>query len=412
MAVVLLLLAGAGGGWWWWQSRQAGENRAAGRPGSAGQAGGQAAGGREAGGERVPVETALAESRDVPIYYNSLGTVQAFNTVLVRPRVDGEIVRIAFQEGQMVKEGDLLAQIDPRPYRATLDGALARKAQNEATLVSNRADLERTQQLARREFATQQSLDQQTSNVRSQQAVIAADQAAIDSAQTQLDYTTIRSPLSGRTGLRLVDQGNVVRAGDSTGIVEIAQLQPISVLFTAPEGQLSAIAEAMGAGDVAVMALATSGGAVLGQGRLALINNQVDVATGTVRLKATFPNDEGRLWPGLSVNTRLLVRTLKGVVAVPEDALQRGQNELFVYVVKDDGTAEKRVVSVGPFSEGRVVVTEHLKPGERVVTVGQSRLQPGSRLDLGQGRDARPEGGRMAERTSSAGAGQPVRASP
>ena len=368
--VILLLLAG-GGGWYWWKK------------GGAGQAGQQQAGqGQRGGGGRVPVEVAEARQADLPIYLNGLGNVQAFNTVVIRSRVDGAIVKIAFREGQTVKQGEIIAQIDPRPYQATLDQAIAKKQQSEANLLNNRNNLDRTRQLAERGFAPQQQLDQQTSSVDSTTAQIAMDQAMIENARVQFGYTTIRAPISGRTGIRLIDEGNIVRASDQTGIVEIAQIEPISVLFTAPEGQLPAIARAMRDGGVKVLAMSTNGRETLGEGTLSLINNQVDPASGTVRLKAVFANKEDRLWPGLSINTRLLVETLKGVVAVPEDAVQRGPDQLFAFVIKDDGTADRRMLKVGQFTEGQAVIEDGLKPGERVVVQGQSRLQAGAKVEV------------------------------
>ncbi len=365
-----LLLALAGGGGWYWSGRQAG--------------GGAAVASRPAPG--VPVEAAQAEMQDLPLYLFGLGTVQPFNSVTVRSRVDGEIIRIAFQEGQMVKESDVLAEIDPRPYRAALEQAIARKAQDEATVANTKRDLERLSGLG--EFASRQQVDTQRAQVGSQTAQIAADQAAIDAARTQLDYATIRAPISGRLGLRLVDQGNIVRATDQTGIVQIAQLQPISVILTAPQAQLPELQAAMAQGPVEVTASAPAGSTVLDTGKLALINNEVDIASGTVRLKAVFDNRQNRLWPGQSVNTRLRVATLKGVTAVSDDAIQRGQNELFVFVVKD-GKAEKRRVEVGPFTEGRAVIEKGLAPGETVVTAGQSRLQDGTRLEVRPPPDAK-----------------------
>ncbi|MDB5592834.1 efflux RND transporter periplasmic adaptor subunit [Enterovirga sp.] len=382
-AVLACLILAASAGWWHWSGRAAAPGRADAR----------APAGREAVASRVPVQVATVAREDVPVFFDSLGLVQAFNSVTVRSRVEGELVEIAFQEGQTVREGDLLARIDPRPYQAALDQAVARKAQTEATLSGTRLDLERTQKLASQEFASRQQLDQQRASLGAQSAQLKSEQAAIDIARTQLDYATIRAPISGRLGIRLLDQGNIVRSGDQTGIVEIAQLQPISVLFTAPEGQLGAIAAAKQAGDVKVLALAPDGRTVLGEGVLALINNTVDAASGTVRLKATFPNAESSLWPGLSVNTRLLARTVKGALAVPDAALLRGQNELFVFVVRPDGRAEKRVVRAGVFSDGRVVITDGLREGDSVVVAGQSRLQPGSVVEIEPGdRPAAPPG--------------------
>lgn len=369
--VVLVLLL-AGGGWWYGWGRGAGRDAsrtAATAPPPA----------------RVPVEIASASKGDIPINLDGLGTVTAFNTVTVRSRVDGELIEIAFQEGQTVREGDLLARIDPRPYKAALDQAVARKTQNEATVASTKLDLARTRELASRSFASQQQLDQQSANVAAQMAQIQSDQAAIESAQTQLGYTTIRAPLSGRLGLRLTDRGNIVRASDATGIVEIAQLQPISVLFTAPESQLGEILAAKSEGDVKVMALASDGRTVLGEGVLALVNNTVDTASGTVRLKATFPNTNNKLWPGLSINTRLLVRTLKDVLSVPDTAIIRGPEGLFAFKVAAEDKVEKQVLSVGAITDGRAVILDGVRDGDRVITAGQSRLQPGTRVEAAGG---------------------------
>ena len=381
-----VLIVAASAGWWYWAGRAGAEPKAggqnAGAPPAAGQGGSR---------QRIPVEAAAARKLDLPLYLNGLGTVQASNTVLVRSRVDGELIEIGFKEGQTVQEGDLIARIDPRPYQAALDGALAKKKQDEATVSSTRLDLERTRRLATQSFATQQSLDQQTGTVAAQTAQLASDQAAIDNAQTQLSYTTIRAPLSGRAGLRLVDKGNIVRSSDQNGIVEIVQLRPITVIFTAPEGQLSEIQAALREQELKITASNASGATMLGEGTLALVNNSVDVATGTIKLKGVFPNQDDKLWPGLSVSTRLLLRTLSGVVAIPADALQRGQNEVFVFAIGEDDKVEKRVVKIGPFTEGQVVVTDGLREGERVVTAGQSRLQPGAQVEIGGNPARRPE---------------------
>jgi multidrug efflux system membrane fusion protein len=330
----------------------------------------------------APVQAAKAEVADVPIYLVGLGTVQAFNTVTVRSRVDGEIQKIAFQEGQVVQTGDLLAQIDPRPFQAVLDQAKAKLAQDHAQLANSKRDLARYTELAQRSFAPQQQLETQQALVNQQSALIQGDQAAIDSAQTQLDYTTIRAPITGRTGFRLVDQGNIVHASDQNGIVQIAQLQPIAVIYTAPEQDLPAIKKAPAAGPVKVWALTSDGKTTLGEGLLSLINNEVDAASGTIRLKATFENKDSALWPGLSVDVRTLVRTLKSVVTVPDNAVQRGPKGLYAFVIKPDNTVEMRPLTVGATSKGRSVVEAGLAAGERVITAGQYRLQPGTAVAL------------------------------
>ena len=273
---------------------------------------------------RVRVTIAPVQKADFPVYLTGLGTVQGFNTVLVRTRVDGQIDKIAFKEGQMVKQGDLLVEIDPRPYQATLDQAKAKKAQDEANLANANLDLQRYTKLG--EFATRQQTDTQRSTVAQLTAQIAADDAAIFNAQTQLDYTQVKAPISGVAGLRQVDIGNIVNAATQTGIVTIAQVEPIAVIFTAPEEQLPYISEAQAVapaqGDRASPPTARR---PLAEGKLAVINNQVDTTSGTIRLKAVFDNKDHALWPGQSVSTRLLVKTLKDATVVPDDAIQHWQ---------------------------------------------------------------------------------------
>jgi membrane fusion protein, multidrug efflux system len=324
----------------------------------------------------VPVTIASVEKTDFPAYLFGLGSVQAFNTVVVRTRVDGQIDKIAFQEGQFVKEGDILAQIDPRPYQAAYDQAVAKKAQDEASVANAKLDLHRYVSLG--EFATKQQTDTQNSTVQQLTAQIAGDVAAISNAKTQLDYATVRAPLAGVTGFRLVDQGNIVNASTQTGIVTIAQIEPIAVIFTAPEEQLQAIKAALASQPPKVIALSTDGKRVLSTGTLSLINNQVDVASGTIRLKAIFDNKDHALWPGQSVSTRLLVKTLKDAVVVPDDAVQHGADGLYTFVVDPDNKANLRKIKVSQSVDGRSVVDEGLTPGQRVITTGQYRVQPGS----------------------------------
>jgi membrane fusion protein, multidrug efflux system len=326
----------------------------------------------------IPVTIAQVKTGDFPVYLNGLGTVEPYVTVTVRSRVDGEVTKVNFRQGQMVNEGDVLVQIDPRPYQAALDEALAKLAQDQANLKNAQLDLQRYQVLAKQDAAARQQLDTQQATVDQLTAQIKGDQAAIDNARTQLDYTTIRSPLTGRTGFRLVDPGNIVHAADTTGIVTIVKLQPISVVFTAPEDSLPAINKAMAAGTVPVTALSSDGLTTLGQGRLALVNNEVDQASGTIQMKATFQNKDDALWPGLSVTTRLLVDTLKQVVVVPEDAIRRGPNGLYAFVVDSNNKAEISDVKVGPEGNGQSVVLQGLSPGQNVVIAGQYRLQAGS----------------------------------
>ena len=326
----------------------------------------------------VPVTIAPVEKADFPVYLTGLGTVQGFNTVQVRTRVDGEITKIVFKEGQFVKEGDLLAQIDPRPFQATLDAAKAKKVQDEANLNNAKLDLARSTKLG--EFATRQTVDTQNANVQQLTAQIAGDQAAIDNAQTQLDYASIRAPIAGVTGIRMVDVGNIVTAAAQTAIVSIAQVEPISVIFTAPEQQLPAIAAAMKRGPLKVIAYTTDGRKQLSEGVLALINNQVDSTSGTIRLKATFDNKDHVLWPGLSVSTRLLVETVKDATVVPEDAVQHGPDGLFAFVVGEGNKAVVRPIKVRESGNGKSLIDSGLSPGEEVVTRGQYRVQAGSLL--------------------------------
>jgi membrane fusion protein, multidrug efflux system len=334
----------------------------------------------------APVRVATVEKKDFPIVLTGLGTVQATNTVTVRSRVDGQIEKVAFEEGQMLKEGDLLVQIDPAPFKAALDQATAKLAQDQASLVYAAQELERTIPLTRQGVSTQQLLDQRKSNVANLTALVEADKAAIASAKVQLAYTTIRSPLTGRAGFRQVDPGNIVHAGDQAGVLTITQMQPISVIFTAPELQLPAINDALKSGPLKVTAFSSDSQRRLGDGTLKLVDNQVDPASGTIRLKASFPNQDSALWPGLSVTTRLLVGTARNVVVVPDNAVQRGPGGLFAYVVTRDGKAELRDLKVARIADGQAV--EHgLTPGERIITAGHYRVQPGGAVEIVEGPD-------------------------
>jgi multidrug efflux system membrane fusion protein len=329
----------------------------------------------------IPVSVATAQRRDVPIYLTGLGTVQAFNTVTVKTRVDGELVKVAFTEGQDVKAGDLLTQIDPRPFQAAYDQAVPKKVQDEANLANAKLDLQRFADLATRNFAPKQQVDTQRAMVAQLEAQIQGDQAAIDNAKTQLDYTTITSPLSGRTGIRLVDQGNIVHASDATGLVVVTQLQPISVVFTLPESELPSVQSALAAGPVRIFAMDRDSDRQLAEGTITVLDNQITQTTGTMRLKGTFPNKDGTLWPGEFLNIRLLASTAPNVVTVPSSALQRGPNGYYAYVVKPDNTAETRPLKVGQVSGGVAIVDDGVAAGEQVVTAGQYRLQPGARVE-------------------------------
>jgi membrane fusion protein, multidrug efflux system len=362
---ILLVVAVGAAGYYGWQRFQ-GEDRAA------AAANAQKAAARAA----VRVSVAPVEKSDFPVFLTGLGTVQGFNTVVVRSRVDGQIDKIAFKEGQLVNQGDLLAEIDPRPYQASLDQAKAKKEQDEANLANANLDLQRFTKLG--EFATRQQLDTQRSTVQQLTAQIAADAAAISNAQTQLDYTAIKAPISGVVGLRQVDIGNIVNAATQTGIVTIAQIEPIAVIFTAPEEQLPYINEAQTIQPLKTIAITTDGKKPLAEGKLAVVNNQVDSTSGTVRLKAVFDNKNHALWPGQSVSTRLLVQTLKGATVAPDEAIQHGTEGLYAFVVNQDNKAELRKVKISQSIDGRSVVETGLSPGEKVITAGQYKVQAGT----------------------------------
>jgi membrane fusion protein, multidrug efflux system len=326
----------------------------------------------------VAVETAVATRRDVPVYLEGLGNVQAFYTAKITARVDGELQRVGFVEGQLVKKGDLLAQIDPRPLQAALDQASGMQAKDAAQLESARRDLTRYQVLAPQNLTSKQVLDAQQALVAQLQAQLQVDRAAIDSARTQLAYASITAPFSGRTGIRLVDPGNIVHAADTTGIVVVTQIQPISIVFTLPEDAVPQINQALAAGEVGVVALSRDDRTQLDTGTLTLVDNVIDPSTGTVRLKGTFANLRNALWPGQFVNVRVLLQQRRDVVTLPTVAIEHGPEGLFAYVVKADSTVEARPIKTAEDTEGVTVVTDGLQSGERVVTTNQYRLQPGA----------------------------------
>jgi membrane fusion protein, multidrug efflux system len=326
----------------------------------------------------INVDTAAVMQADVPIYLEGLGTVQAFYTVTVTARVDGELEKVGFVEGQTVHKGDLLAQIDPRPNRAAFEQAVATKAKDAAQLANAKRDFDRYTLLQPQDLASKQTVDTQRALVDQLAAQLQVDQAQIDSTRTQLDYTRITSPIDGRTGIRLVDPGNIVHAADTTGIVVVTQVQPISVIFTLPEEALEAVTTALAAGPVKVTTVTRSGGDALDQGTLQLIDNQITSATGTLRLKAIFENRRNALWPGQFVNARVLVRTDRKALTIPTPAVQLGPNGPFTYVVKSDSTVEVRPLKIGEESDGMTIVSDGLALHERVVTSNQYRLQAGT----------------------------------
>jgi membrane fusion protein, multidrug efflux system len=359
----IVILGAAAGGWYvWTQHNEAVEQAAAHRTQTV---------------ARVPVTVATVQRTDFPVQIEGLGTVQPYNTVTLRTRVDGQIENIYVKEGQLVKQGDLLLQIDPRPFQAALDEASAKEQQDEANLYNANLNFQRDAKLVTQNFTSQQQYDNDGSTVRQLTAQVASDKASVFNAQTQLSYTQIRAPISGRTSIRTVDIGNIVQAG-SQAVMTIAQVQPIAVVFTAPEGELPRIYQAMQKGPVTVDALTADDSLTLASGRLSVINNTVDTATGTIELKADYANENNALWPGLSVDTRMLTETLKNVVVAPEDAVEHGPNGLYAYVIDKNDKAQVRTISTSDSNSGKVVISKGLAPGDRVVVAGQYRLQAGT----------------------------------
>jgi multidrug efflux system membrane fusion protein len=364
--LLLCVLAIAGGGYWWFAIRTPATDQ-------------QARLRRGAGDGVIPVSVTAATQQDVPIYLDGLGTVQASATVTVKPMVDGKLMEVRYREGQDVHIGDVLAIIDPRTYQAALDLAVAKKQQDESLLANARVDLVRYQKLAATAYTSAQQADTQKALVAQYEAQVAQDQAQIDTARTNLSYCTITSPVEGRAGIRLVDAGNIVHAADATGLVVLTTLKPISVIFTLPQQSLPAVAAAMGAGTPAVLALPQAADVaakakVLDTGTLTVLDNQVDPTTGTIKLKATFPNENLLLWPGAFVTVRLRVDIVRGAVVVPPVAVQRGPQGPYVYVLNNDQTVSRRGVREGHEDLAAVIVADGLKPGEQVVVDGAARL--------------------------------------
>jgi len=332
----------------------------------------------------VPVVVARATTADVPIYLDGIGTVQALTSVSVHPMVDGPLVSVRFHEGQDVKAGEVLAQIDPRTYQATYDQSVAKKAQDEASLRNAELDLARYDKLAKTHYTTAQQADTQRATVLQDEAQVRQDQAQIDSARTNLSYTTITAPAAGRTGIRQVDQGNIVHSTDTTPITVVTTLRPINVIFTLPQQTLPDVAAAMEQGKPDVLALPQNGdsNAVIDRGHVVVLDNEVDQTTGTIKLKAEFPNPHLALWPGAFVNVRLAVRTDRNVVTVPIAAVQRGPAGAFLYVVDSAMIAHRRSVTIPHQDENIAVVADGLRAGETVVTDGASRVTDGAHVKL------------------------------
>lgn len=347
--------------------------------GDSGQAGPRGAGMR-GNDTPVPVTVVAVERKNVPVYLSALGTVQALNTVTVAAQVGGQLTKLNFAEGDEIRRGSLIAEIDPRTYQAALDQALAKKTQDAAQLSASQSTLKRYEELIQKNFVSAQDLENQRQTVRQQQALVAADDAAISSARTQLGYTRITAPIDGIAGIRQVDVGNLVTA-NGTALVTLTQVHPINVMFTLPEQHLAQVRSGQAGSELAVTALDRSDAHALGEGVLKVIDNQIDTTTGTFRLKSEFTNDDNALWPGQFVNVRLQVSTVQGGLVIPATALQRGPDGSYVYALQDDGTvAMKSVVTAGEAGDNGVLVASGLDAGEKVVTEGQFRLKPGSKV--------------------------------
>jgi membrane fusion protein, multidrug efflux system len=368
ITITLLILGGLGYiAWTALQQKQAANRGAAARPDLP-----------------VPVLAATPRVQDVPVYLDGVGAVRALNTVTVRPQVDGKLISVNFTEGQDVKKNDVLGEIDPVIYQAQYDQAVAKKAQDEAQLANQRLDLIRYQQLAASNAGSHQQADTQRAVVAQQEALVKADQAAIDNAQATLGYTKIVAPLSGRAGLRQVDQGNIIHAADVTGLVIITQLQPIAVQFSLPQQQIMRVNAASAKGELAVDVFGNDGVTVIDTGALKGIDNQVDPTTGTLKLKAEFPNAHFQLWPGQFVNVRLKVETLAKAVVVPTSAVQRGPAGTFSYVIGDDNIVSAKPVSVTQQNETQAVIASGLSVSDRVVTTGFANLSDGAHVIIGR----------------------------
>ncbi|MGA3303504.1 MAG: efflux RND transporter periplasmic adaptor subunit [Methylovirgula sp.] len=326
----------------------------------------------------VPVVVGNVTSEDFPLSYEGIGTVQAFNTVTVRARVDGTLQEVRFKEGQDVKAGDVLAVIDPRPFQAALDQAVANKAKDEAQLANAKLDLKRFVDL--RDFASKQSVDTQGTMVAQLEAAVKSDEAMIENATVQLGYTTIASPITGRTGVRLIDAGNMIHAAEGAALLVVTQVEPIFVTFTLPQETLDAIAVAKAHGPVSVEAYESDAKTLLATGQLSVIDNEIDTTTGTIRLKATFANKDRRLWPGAFVNVRVVTEIKRDATVVPSQAVQRGPDHLFVFVVKSDQTVEMRPVTAAGTTGGKTLIETGLSPGERIILDGQYKVQPGVKV--------------------------------
>ena len=333
----------------------------------------------------VPVVAGRVGLQDFAVFQTTIGTVQAYNSVLVRARVDGQLEKVAFTEGQDVKANDVLAVIDQRPFAAVLEQAEAVRAKDEAQMANAQRDLQRYVDL--RDFASKQSLDTQRALVAQLTATLQGDQASIDNAKVQLGYTTIHAPISGRTGARLIDQGNMVRSSEGTGLLSINQVKPIFVIFTLPQDALDDVLPAQKRGAVRVDAYKRDDKTAIDTGTLTLIDNQIDPATGTIRFKATFANEATRLWPGQFVNVHVMTEMRKNATVIPTQVIQRGPSGLFAYVIRPDMSVEQRPIKVGPGRDGVTVVESGLQPNETIVVDGQYKIRPNVKVDVGSSLD-------------------------
>ena len=367
IAIVLLVIAGIVGAVFLYSPSQ--------RPAQVGRF-------QRQGNQPIPTLTATARIADVPVYLDGVGTTKALNTVTVSSQVDGKLINIYFKEGQDVPQGFVLAQVDPVVYQAQYDQAVAKKAQDEATLANARVDLERYVRLAQTNAGPKQQADTQKALVAQLEALVKSDQAAIENQRAYLDYTKVVAPIAGRTGIRLVDAGNIVQGSNTTPIVVLTQLRPIAIIFTLPQQQLAQVSKAMAQGQLSVDAFGPDNKTVIDRGKLMVVDNQIDQATGTIKLKAEFPNADLQLWPGQFVNVQLLVDTLKQVVVVSTAAVQRGPNGPFVFVIKDDNTVSMRPVTITQQDESQSVITTGLQSGERVATTGFNQLADGTRVSV------------------------------
>jgi membrane fusion protein, multidrug efflux system len=336
----------------------------------------------------VPVVATTVRSHPVPIYLRGVGTVIAFNNVVVRSQITGPIIKISFKQGQTVHKGDLLAKIDPSPYQAQLDQAKANRDRDQAQLVNAQANLDRYTPLQAKGFATSQLVDTQKAQLAQLQAMVKSDEAVIESAQVNLNYTRLTAPIDGVTGIRQIDEGNIIHPTDPNGLVDLTQIQPISLIFTLPEATFTEIQQEMAKGTVKVLAYSQDEKTKLDEGKLLLIDNQILQTTGTIRLRATFPNKQGLLWPGELVTVRLLLKTEPNGLTVPASAVQQGPNGAFVYVIAPNGTAQIRPVTVAQISDSEALIDSGIQANETVVVAGQYRLQPGVQVQMLHGKAA------------------------